>query len=277
MSPAKFQRRIAAYRHDDPRRPCRLAQIDPGAQTFSKGGPDADEQVVQRLARRLASLQEALHAQRRHRVLVILQGMDASGKDGAVRHVFGAMSALGVRAVSWEAPTAQEQAHDPLWRIHQAVPAAGELVIFNRSHYEDVIEPVVHGQLKGRRFKERCTHINDFERMLAETGTTLCKFFLHISKDEQRRRLQARLEEPSKRWKFDPEDLQARKRWKTYQQCYASVIQRTGTPWAPWYVVPADLKPHRDLMVSMVLEQLLVNLKLRYPAGKRSWKRVEVR
>lgn len=271
-----FNRLIARYRHRQPAKRYRLDAIDPGETPFCSGDDSRDEARSTELAERLAELQQILRAQKRHRVLVILQGMDASGKDGTVRSVLGRMSPLGVRALSWDEPTPEEQAHDPLWRMHRETPAAGELVVFNRSHYEDAIEPMVRGGGDRRRFRQRCAQFNDFERMLAENGTLICKFFLHISNDEQRRRLQARIDEPEKRWKFDPEDLQVRRHWKAYQDCYAALIQATGTRWAPWHVVPADSKTHRDLMVASTLLRALKGLKLRYPPGDTGWAGMQV-
>jgi PPK2 family polyphosphate:nucleotide phosphotransferase len=177
------------------------------------------------------------------------------------------MSALGVHTVGWKAPTDDERAHDYLWRIHQQVPANGEVVIFNRSHYEDVLVPVVNGCDHAEQTQQRYAHINDFERMLSETGTVILKFMLHISKDEQRERLQERLDDPTKHWKFERGDLDARKQWDEYQKAYSDAIAATGTPWAPWTIVPANSKTHRNLMIATVLKRALEGLKLRYPPG----------
>ena len=244
-----------------------LAKIDPADKPYSSGDKERDKQAVAALATELDGLQELLYADRRYKLLVVLQGTDASGKDGTIRGVFSQMSALGVHTVSWKAPSDEERAHDYLWRIHQKMPSAGEVVIFNRSHYEDVLVPVVAGSLTPAQTRERFQHINDFERMLTETGTVILKFMLHISKDEQRERLQARLDDPTKRWKFAMGDIEVRKRWNDYQQAYGAAIAATGTPWAPWTIVPADSKTHRNLMVATVLKQTLLGLKLRYPPG----------
>jgi PPK2 family polyphosphate:nucleotide phosphotransferase len=198
--------------------------------------------------------------------------MDAAGKDGTLRGVFGQMSPLGVRTVGWKAPTETEKAHDYLWRIHQQMPGAGEVVVFNRSQYEDVLVPVVNGWLTPEQQQQRYAQINDFERMLSETGTLVVKFMLHISQDEQRLRLQERLDDPAKHWKFDENDLQVRAQWSDYQQAYAHLLAATHTPWAPWTIVPADSKTHRNLMVATLLRELLHNLDLRYPPGTRHWK-----
>jgi PPK2 family polyphosphate:nucleotide phosphotransferase len=244
-----------------------LSRFDPAAKPFSSGDKERDKQVTADLAAELDGLQEMFYADRRHKLLVVLQGTDASGKDGTIRGVFSQMSALGVHTVSWKAPSDEERAHDYLWRIHQKMPSAGEIVIFNRSHYEDVLVPVVSGSLTPAQTRERYDHINAFERMLTETGTVILKFMLHISKDEQRERLQARLDDPTKRWKFAVGDIEVRKRWADYQKAYGAAIAATGTRWAPWTIVPADSKTHRNLMVATVLKQTLLGLKLRYPPG----------
>jgi len=244
-----------------------LARIDPGARPFGNGDKEADKAAVMALALELDALQNLFYADRRHKLLVILQGMDASGKDGTVRAVFSQMSPLGVHTVSWKAPTETERDHDYLWRIHARVPAAGEMTVFNRSHYEDVLVPLVKGALTPVQAQQRYAQINDFERMLTETGTIVAKFMLHISKDEQRARLQARLDDPAKHWKFDLSDIEARKHWDAYQAAYSAAISATGTPWAPWTIVPADSKTHRNLMIANALKTTLTGLKLRYPTG----------
>lgn len=242
-----------------------LAGISPKAKPYSSGDKAADKAAVDAMAQALDVLQDLFYADRRHRMLVVLQGTDTSGKDGTLRGVFGQMSALGVHTVGWKAPTEPEREHDYLWRVHQRVPGNGELMIFNRSHYEDVLVPVVNGWITPAQTKQRYAHINDFERMLTETGTTVVKFLLHISKDEQRERLQERLDDPTKRWKFAAGDLEVRKHWARYQKAYADAISATGTPWAPWTVVPADSKTHRNLMIATVMKQVFESLKLRYP------------
>jgi PPK2 family polyphosphate:nucleotide phosphotransferase len=242
-----------------------LSAIDPGAKPFSAGDKLADKAAVDALALELDELQNLFYADRRFKLLVVLQGTDTSGKDGTLRGVFGQMSALGVQTVGWKAPTEPERDHDYLWRIHQKVPGAGEVMVFNRSHYEDVLVPVVNGWITPLQTRQRYAQINDFERMLTETGTVLLKFMLHISKDEQRERLQQRLDDPTKNWKFAPADLTVRKQWKAYQQAYADAISATGTRWAPWTVVPADSKTHRNLMIATLVKRALVGLKLRYP------------
>ncbi len=242
-----------------------LAGISPQAKPYSSGDKQADKAAVEVLARELDELQNLFYADHRFKLLVVLQGTDTSGKDGTLRGVFGQMSALGVQTIGWKAPTEPERAHDYLWRIHQRVPGNGEVMVFNRSHYEDVLVPVVNKWITPEQTLQRYAHINDFERMLTETGTVVCKFMLHISKDEQRARLQERLDDPAKRWKFSIGDVEARKQWVEYQEAYAAAISATGTPWAPWTIVPADSKTHRNLMIATVMKQVFTSLKLRYP------------
>jgi PPK2 family polyphosphate:nucleotide phosphotransferase len=244
-----------------------LSRHDPAAKPFSSGNKARDKARVEELAREIDALQDLFYADHRFKLLVVLQGTDTSGKDGTVRGVFGQTSALGVHTVGWKAPSSAEKAHDYLWRIHQQVPGDGEIMIFNRSHYEDVLVPAVNSWITPAQTEQRYAHINEFERMLVETGTVVLKFMLHISKEEQRVRLQERLDDPSKHWKFAAGDLDARKQWEAYQQAYQDAIAATGTPWAPWTIVPADSKTHRNLMIAGAVIQALKGLKLRYPPG----------
>lgn len=244
-----------------------MKDFNPSATPFSSGDKARDKAVVEELATDLDVLQNLFFADKRHKLLVILQGTDTSGKDGALRGVFGRISPLGVRTFGWKAPTEEERAHDFLWRIHQKLPGAGEVMIFNRSHYEDVLVPPVNGWITPAQTARRYQHINDFERMLCDTGTVVLKFMLHISFDEQRARLQERIDDPTKHWKFSAGDLEVRKQWKRYQRAYASLLQATSTPWAPWTVVPSDSKTHRNLMIATVVRATLQQLGLRYPPG----------
>ena len=253
-----------------------LQRIDPGAKPFSSGDKSDDKAKVDRLALDIDELQNLFYADHRFKLLVVLQGTDTSGKDGTIRGVFGQTSALGVQTAAWKAPSEVERAHDYLWRIHQRVPGNGEVTIFNRSHYEDVLVPVVQGWITPQQTQQRYAQINDFERMLAETGTVVLKFMLHISKDEQRERLQARLDEPAKRWKFARGDLDARKLWDAYQAAYGAAIGATGTPWAPWTIVPADSKTHRNLMIAHAVKQAFIDMKLHYPPDDPSLAGLEV-
>ena len=242
-----------------------LTDFDPAAKPYSSGDKAADVTQVEALAAELDGLQNLFYADKRFKLLVILQGTDTSGKDGTLRGVFGRMSALGVQTVGWKAPTDREKAHDFLWRIHREVPGAGEVMIFNRSQYEDVLVPVVKGWITPAQTSQRFAQINDFERMLTETGTVVLKFMLHISFEEQRERLQERIDDPDKHWKFDINDLEARKDWKPYQAAYEALLSATSTPWARWTVVPANSKTHRNLMIATLVKDALVALGLRYP------------
>lgn len=229
------------------------------------GDKKAGEAEIFKLNKRLEALQELLYAEGKHKVLVVLQGMDTSGKDGVIRHVFEGVNPQGVRVAAFKRPTAEELAHDYLWRVHRQTPAKGEIVIFNRSHYEDVLVVRVHNLVPPQVWKRRYDHINHFERLLADEGTTILKFFLHISMDEQKRRLQERLDKPEKQWKFDVGDLAERKHWADYQRAFEEVLNRTSTDYAPWYIVPADKKWRRNLVISTIMVETLEKLKMRYP------------
>jgi PPK2 family polyphosphate:nucleotide phosphotransferase len=244
-----------------------MNDFDPAATPFSSGDKARDKAAVDAFATELDGLQNLFYADRRHKLLVILQGTDTSGKDGTLRGVFGRISPLGVHTVGWKAPTEDERAHDYLWRIHQKVPGAGEVVIFNRSHYEDVLVPPVNGWITPRQTAQRYRQINEFERMLSETGTVVLKFMLHISFEEQRERLQERIDDPTKHWKFSAGDLDVRKQWKLYQRAYADLLNATSTPWAPWTVVPSNSKTHRNLMIATIVRATLQQLDLRFPPG----------
>ena len=245
----------------------KLKDVDPGAKPYSCGKKAEDKARVAELAHEIDQLQDVFFGDQRFKLLIVLQGMDTSGKDGTVRGVFANTSPLGMRVVSWKAPSSTEQAHDYLWRIHAQVPRNGEIVIFNRSHYEDVLVPVVNGSISAQVQQQRYAQLNDFERMLSENGTVILKFMLHISQDEQRQRLQERLDDPLKHWKFDVNDLTARAQWGAYQSAYEQLLRATSTPWAPWTVVPADSKTHRNLVIATLVRDQLASLGLRYPAG----------
>lgn len=242
-----------------------LKSFKPDAKPFSLGNKAADQAAVASLAEELDALQNLFYADGRHKLLVVLQGTDTSGKDGTVRGVFARTSPLGVHTVGWKAPTEAELDHDYLCRIHQKAPGAGEMMIFNRSHYEDVLVPVVNGWITPQQTLQRYEHIKDFERLLAETGTVILKFMLHIGKDEQRERLQERVDDPQKHWKFSLGDLEVRKQWDDYQSAYEALLNATSTPWAPWTVVPADSKTHRNLMIATIVRDTLKALDLRFP------------
>lgn len=247
--------------------PGRDAQLSKINSAHIKGIKDKDaalEEMV-RIRLRLAELQSMLYAQARHSVLVVLQAMDTGGKDGVIRDVFGALNPHGLRVISFKVPTPEEQAHDFLWRIHREVPPRAMLHVFNRSHYEDVLVVRVRQLAPPHVIRNRYDQINAFEKHLAENGVTLLKIFLHISKDEQKERLQARLDDPAKQWKFNPGDLDDRKRWPQYMRAYETALTRCSTPWAPWHVIPADRKWYRNLVVARILLATLEALDLRYP------------
>lgn len=231
------------------------------------GAPTKHEAVaeVKKLGERIDEIQNALHAEGRRALLVVLQGRDTSGKDGAIRKVFGALDPLGITVTSFKAPTPIELAHDYLWRVHQAVPARGTIGVFNRSHYEDVLAVRARRLVPESVWRPRYEQINRFERILVENGVTILKFFLHISREEQRERLLARLADPRKYWKFSAGDLDERARWDDYTAAYEEALARTGTAEAPWYIVPADRKYVRDLLVAQVVAETLERLGPEYP------------
>ena len=243
----------------------RLADVDPGDRHLLNGSDSEQRAQLDELAQELDDLQNLLHAEGKRKLLLVLQGMDTSGKDGTVRWVFSRTSPLGVRVAAFKAPSLDELAHDFLWRCHAVVPRTGELAVWNRSHYEDVLVPVVEGWIDKAETQRRYAHINDFERLLTETGTVMLKCMLHIGKDEQRERLQARIDEPAKNWKFAMGDLDARKKWDLYQRAYARALEATSTDAAPWYVIPADSKTHRNLMIAQLLVKTLKDMKLSAP------------
>jgi PPK2 family polyphosphate:nucleotide phosphotransferase len=241
----------------------KLAKIDPGA-AHGRVKESADEELAAGLTR-LTDLQDRIWAEGKHRVLVILQGIDAAGKDGTLRHVMGAFNPQGCPVTSFKVPSAEELAHDYLWRIHRRVPGNGEIGVFNRSHYEDVLVVRVHDIVPKAVWSRRYDQINDFEQALAESGTTIVKFFLYIDKDEQRERFQARFDDPSKRWKFRLGDLEERKHWDEYIAAYEDALSRCSTAEAPWYVIPSNRKWFRNLAVADILADTLDELDPRYP------------
>jgi len=253
-----------------------LSSIQPNDKSERSDSKAKDALALEKLAVEINALQDILHAQAKHKVLLILQGMDASGKDGTVKHVFSECDPLGIRLASFKAPSADELAHDYLWRVHSQVPKKGEIVIFNRSHYEDVLIVKVHDWIDEAECKRRFTQINDFERMLTETGTLVIKCFLHISKEEQKVRMQERLDDPTKTWKFNPGDLNERAVWSKYMVAYENALQATSTSYAPWYVVPADSKTNRNLLISRLLLNALKSLKLEYPPVPAEYKKISI-
>lgn len=223
------------------------------------------EEHIRVLAKEIDELQTRFYAEGKRRLLVIFQAMDTGGKDGVIRTVFDKMDPQGIRVASFKRPSPEELAHDYLWRIHQQVPRNGEVVIFNRSHYEDIVAVRVRDLCPQPVWSRRYTHLVNFEQMLADEGTTIIKFFLNISHEEQKKRLQARLDEPAKHWKFNPGDLEDRALWPKFMDAYSDVFSRTSTEAAPWYVIPADRKWYRDLVVADILIRTLNDLDINYP------------
>ncbi|MFN8665848.1 MAG: PPK2 family polyphosphate kinase [Gemmatimonadaceae bacterium] len=252
----------------DPSRP--LPLHDKGAKP-PKGLPNGDE--LKRLLaveqERLGELQSAFYADRRHALLVVLQGRDASGKDGTIRSVFDACNPQGCQVASFKAPTDLELSHDFLWRVHQVVPARGTIGIFNRSHYEDVLVVRVKNLVPKRVWQHRYRQINDFERMLTENGVVILKFFLHISKDEQREQFLERLTDPTKNWKFRAGDLDDRALWGDYTRAYRDALRKCSTRWAPWYLVPSDHRTARNYLITKVINETLSALKPEYPRASK--------
>jgi len=226
---------------------------------------DEGKTLTKQLNKELEDLQELLYAEAKHKVLIVLQAMDTGGKDGTIRHVFEGVNPAGVNVASFKAPTPEELSHDFLWRIHKRTPSKGEMVIFNRSHYEDVLIVRVHELAPEAVWRKRYDHIKQFEQLLVDEGTTLLKFYLHIDQDEQKARLQARLDEPHKRWKFAKGDLKERKLWPQYMAAYEEMLSKTSTEAAPWYIVPANRKWYRDLVISQVIVDKLKELNMQYP------------
>lgn len=241
---------------------------------------DEEKQRAQAETRRnvqvVGELAYRLYAENRRALLIVLQGMDTAGKDGTIRTVMDGINPQGCQVTSFKAPSEEELDHDFLWRIHRAVPRRGNVGIFNRSHYEDVLVVRVHGLVPEKEWKQRYRRINEFERLLVEGGVRLVKFFLHISKEEQRKRLQARLDDPNKRWKFSRRDLEERKLWPLYQRAYEDALTRCNTEYAPWYIVPSDRKWYRNLVVSRVLRSVLEEMDPQFPPAEPGIEKLEV-
>jgi PPK2 family polyphosphate:nucleotide phosphotransferase len=236
---------------------------------------EADE-VLARNVERLAKLQYLLYAEGRRALLVILQAMDAAGKDGTIRHVMSGLNPQSCRVTSFKAPTDEELSHDFLWRVHRAVPARGEIGIFNRSHYEDVLIVRVKDLVPKSAWSKRYEQINAFERILAANGVTILKFFLHVSKDEQRARLVERLENPKKNWKVNPADFEERKRWDDYVRAYEDALAKCSTAEAPWFVIPSDHKWFRNLAVSQIIVETLKSMNMKFPKAQHDLSKIQV-
>jgi PPK2 family polyphosphate:nucleotide phosphotransferase len=253
-----------------------LSDWDPNDKSAFSGSKERAEEQLLAFNQKLEALQEMLYAEHKHKVLVVLQAMDTGGKDGTIRKVFEGVNPQGVKVASFKVPTPIELDHDYLWRTHQQMPGRGEIVIFNRSYYEDVLVVRVHKLAPPDAWGKRYAQINEFERMLAEEGTTILKFYLHIDSDEQKKRLQERLDDPRKRWKFNMADLDERKLWGEYMRAYEDVLNKTSTAWAPWYIVPANRNWYRNLVVASAIVETLQGLKMSYPEPPEGWEKVVI-
>ena len=243
------------------------------------GGFSGKAEVKQALNDDLAQmnlLQETLYAEAKRSILIVIQAMDTGGKDGLIEHVFRGLNPTGVHVASFKAPSAEELSHDFLWRIHPHAPGKGMISVFNRSHYEDVLVVRVHDLVPKQVWKTRYDHINAFEKLLVDSGTTILKFFLHISKDEQKRRLEDRLKEPDKHWKFNPGDLKERELWGDYMAAYEDAIARCNTEYAPWHIVPANHKWYRNYIVSRTIVETMQAMKLEYPEAAPGFENITI-
>lgn len=252
----------------EPGVPVRLGDLTTEGKKFYEG-KDAANLAFKELRDELIELQQRLYAEDKHSLLVVFQAMDAGGKDGTIRNVFKGVNPQGVQVTSFKAPTSAERAHDFLWRVHQAVPGRGKIGVFNRSHYEDVLVVRVDSLVPEAVWRSRYEQINHFEKLLVESGTTILKFYLHISKEEQKERFQARVDDPAKHWKFSFDDLEKRKQWADYMVAYEAMLNQTSTVWAPWYVIPADQKWYRNLAVVRAIVQALRGLNPQYPNAEK--------
>lgn len=254
--------RVAPGSHVD------LDAWDPADRSAFSGGKQAGRAHLGKLRKRLAELQRLLWAEDKHKVLVVLQAMDTGGKDGTIRKVFTGVNPQGIRVHGFKTPTPEELGHDYLWRVHAHAPSSGELTIFNRSHYEDVLIVRVLGLVPEERWSRRYDHINAFEKLLSDEGTTILKFYLHISPEEQAERLQARLDDETKNWKFSKGDLDHRQLWSQYMEAYAAALGKTSTDYAPWYVVPANRKWYRNIVVAETIVNALEELHMSWPEAE---------
>jgi len=242
-----------------------LRQWDPDEKAEYSGTKKEAKKYLDELNDELEALQELLYAENKHKLLIVLQAMDTGGKDGTIRHVFDGVNPQGVKVASFKVPTTEELDHDYLWRVHKQTPGRGEIVIFNRSHYEDVLVVRVHNLVPEEIWSKRYEHIVNFERLLADEGTTILKFFLYINPDEQKERLQSRLDRPDKQWKFSLGDLEERELWPDYIRAYEDAIGKTSTEFAPWYIVPANRKWYRNLVIASVILDTLKGFQMQYP------------
>lgn len=242
-----------------------LRDIDPNdKKLWDKDKKEAKKELLD-LRKKLVDLQRLLYAENKQKVLIVLQAMDSGGKDGTIRSIFKGVNPQGVHVTSFKVPTPEEVEHDFLWRIHKHTPRSGEIVIFNRSHYEDVLVVRVHNLVPKNLWKKRYEHIQKFERLLADEGTTILKFFLHISKDEQKERFIERIDLPEKQWKFNPNDIKERGLWESYMLAYEDALSKTSTSFAPWYVIPANKNWYRNYVIMKIIVNTLEKLKMNYP------------
>jgi PPK2 family polyphosphate:nucleotide phosphotransferase len=242
-----------------------LSVWDPADRSAFSGSKKAGRSHLKKLRKRLAELQQLLWAEGRHKFLVVLQALDTGGKDGTIRKVLSGVNPQGIDVVNFKAPTDEELSHDYLWRVHEHTPAAGSLTVFNRSHYEDVLIVRVLNLVPEERWSRRYDHINAFEQLLADEGTTILKFYLHISLDEQAERLRARLDDDTKHWKFNKGDLEHRALWDQYTEAYEAALSRTSADHAPWFIVPANRKWYRNIVIAETIVQTLEGLDMKYP------------
>jgi len=240
-------------------------QWNPNDKSWFSGNKEAGVHELHRLKAELYELQVAFYAERKHRIMIVLQGMDTSGKDGTIRHVFGGLDPQGIHVATFGKPSTLEMNHDYLWRIHQQTPKTGQITIFNRSHYEDVLAVRVRQLMPRDVWSKRFKHIVDFEHMLTDENTTVVKLFLHIDNEEQKKRLIKRIEDPSKHWKLFPEDIKDRALWPAYTEAYEEAITRTSTSFAPWYIIPGNRKWYRNLVVASIMVETLKNLDPKFP------------
>ena len=252
-----------------PDKKTKLSKYDP-ADTLGHDDQEECEAKLDKAIKRLDDLQNLLYAEKKRALLIVLQGMDASGKDGTVRHVMAGVNPQGCSVTSFKVPNSEDLAHDFLWRIHKAVPERGVIGIFNRSHYEDVLVVRVHKLVPKEIWKARYAEINRFERNLDENGVKILKFFLHISKEEQEKRFQERLHDPRKKWKYSKADPKERKHWDDYVTAYEAVLSRCSTEYAPWFIIPANHKWFRNLAISRILVETLEDFDMHYPKSPSS-------
>ncbi len=241
-----------------------LQKLDPNYD-FSINEKKAEYVLEQNLKKRMSDLQYRLYAERKKALLIVFQGIDASGKDSTIRHVISAFNPQSCTVKAFKEPTEEELSHDFLWRIHKSVPAKGEVVVFNRSHYEDIIQPRVHKTIHKSIWSQRYKHINAFEKCLSDNSTKIIKFYLNISKEEQRNRLEERMTDPSKQWKISEIDIKDRKFWNSYATAYQDTISKCSNIWAPWYIVPANKKWFRNLAVGLIIIDTLEGMKPKFP------------